>query len=67
LVHPWNRLELGIHASLHFCDHSPGVALYRGAAVGVSLRDAAQQGCCARAYMDVFTALPQRDPDGRTV
>ena len=36
--------------------------------IGTSLRDAAQQGCCdtalrARAYMDVFTAFPQRSPN----
>jgi len=70
LVHPWNRLELGIHASLHFCKHSPEAARYQGMGIGTSLRDAAQQGCCdtahrARAYMDVWvrrigTVLPQR-------
>jgi hypothetical protein len=26
LVHPWNRLDLGIHASLHFCRLTPEVA-----------------------------------------
>ena len=32
--------------------------------MGIFLRDAAQQGCCARAYMDVFTAFPQKYPHG---
>jgi hypothetical protein len=38
---------------------------YRGMEVGMLLRDAAQQGCCARAYMDVFTAIPQKHTRGR--
>ncbi|MDH3630117.1 MAG: hypothetical protein OER98_03275 [Gammaproteobacteria bacterium] len=35
--------------------------------MGILLRDAAQQGCCARAYMDVFTAIPQKNTHGRSV
>ena len=35
--------------------------------MGIFLRDAAQQGCCARAYMDVFTAFPQKYPHGCAV
>jgi len=43
------------------------VVHFKGVGVGIFLRDAAQQGCCARAYMDVFTAIPQKDPDGLAV
>jgi hypothetical protein len=28
LAHPCDRLDLGIHASLHFCRHSPEVATH---------------------------------------
>jgi len=39
----------------------PKLDNYQGVGSGIFLRDAAQQGCCARAYMDVFTAIPQKD------
>ena len=30
-------------------------------------QNAAQQGRCARAYMEVFTAVPQKNSDDRAV
>jgi len=39
----------------------------KGVGMGKYLRDAAQQGCCARAYMDVFTAILQILPHARAV
>ena len=34
---------------------------------GILLRDAVRQGCRTRAYMDVFTAVPQKNPGGHAV
>jgi len=37
----------------------------RGVGAGMSFQNAAQQGRCARAYMDVFTAVLKRHPGDR--
>jgi hypothetical protein len=46
--------------------------IIKGDVIGISLRDAAQHGCCdmalrARAYTEVFTAIPQRYLDDLAV
>jgi len=38
LVHPWNRLDLGIHASVHFC------GTYTEVAINTNL------GCASKIY-----------------
>ena len=50
-----------------FVDFLPRWLVIRGVSIGALLLDAAQQGCCARAYMDVFTAIQQQGTNGRDV
>ena len=40
---------------------------HQSVAIGVFFQNAAQQGCCARAYMDVFTAFLKKHPDGHAL
>ncbi len=44
-----------------------GADCFLGVGAGISFQNAARQGCRARAYMDLFTAILKRNTSVRTL